>query len=299
MLVLLLTGTWLLTGVLVAKADPFAIAAGRAGTSFIGLAALAAARPATRRSSLDVLRERPGAATVLGALGVFGYSTASVLAIALVGTATTNVILSLLPCAVFLLGGALFRQWPGRTALVGTTLAVGGALAYGALDSQGGLGTRGHTTTDRIVLGILLALASVGCMALYAHYYNRLVGDSSSIVALPAVFGAGTAMLLVPAFSLGSLPQVSASAWGVLLLLGCGIYVPTYIIQHELLRLRGPLFTTSASLVVPFLVRLCTWALGRAVAPSPLVLALLAVCCIGVRLTLVPSDSSQPYPQAR
>ncbi|MBL1118390.1 DMT family transporter [Streptomyces sp. 110] len=285
-LVVLLAATWLLSGALVATTDPLAVAAGRATTSFLGLLMVAAARTATRRPALDVMKHGRRAAMALGSLGVFGYSVASIWAIRLVGATTTNVVLALLPCATFLLGAVLFRQRPGRVALAGTCLAVTAAVAYGFLDSGRGLGIRGDASGGRTVLGVLTALAAVGCMALYAHYYNRLAAGSSSLVTLPAVFGAGALMLLLPALTLNSFGQVTPAQWGGLLLLGCGIYVPAYIIQHELLLRRGPLFTTSMALTVPFVVRVCTWGIGQAGPPSPFVLGLLIACCIGVRLTL-------------
>ena len=293
-LVALLSLTWLLSGALVAHTDPFAVAAGRATTSCLGLSLVAAATKATRRPALEVARRRPRAVAVLGALGVFGYSTASVWAIGLIGAATTNLVLALLPCATFVLGLWLFRERPGATALVGTCVAAAAAVAYGLLDRGSGFGVRGGVTPARALLGVLAALTAVVSMALYAHFYGRLAPDVSSVVALPSVFGAGALMLLLPALARNSFGHLTPTQWGQIVLLGCGVYVPAYVIQHELLLRRGALFTTSVSLAVPFSVRFCTWGLGRAAPPSPLATALLLTCCLGVFLTLPRPSGRSP-----
>ncbi|MFI1092499.1 DMT family transporter [Streptomyces sp. NPDC020917] len=295
-LVALLSLTWLLSGALVARAEPFAVAAGRATSSFVGLSLVAAARSATRRPALKAATRRPVGAVVLGALGVFGYSAASVWAIGLIGAATTNVILTLLPCMTFLLGLWLFHEPPGAAAVMGTCVAVASAAAYGLLDHGRGLGIRGEVTPSRALLGVLAALAAVVAMAFYSHLYGRLAPDTSSLVALPSVFGAGATMLLLPALARGAFGSLTPAQWGEIVLLGCGVYVPAYVIQHELLLRRGPLFTTSVSLAVPFCVRLCTWGLGKAGPPSPLVAVLLLACCCGVLLTLPRTRNHTPGP---
>ncbi|WP_328460407.1 DMT family transporter [Streptomyces sp. NBC_00448] len=293
-LVALLSLTWLLSGDLVAHADPFAVAAGRAGTSCVGLSLLAAARRTTRRPALEVARGRPRAVAALGALGVFGYSMASVWAIGLIGAATTNVVLALLPCVTFVLGLWLFRERPGMTALVGTCVAAAAAVAYGLLDRGSGFGIRGGVTPTRALIGVLAAVAAMVSMALYAHFYGKLAPDVSSVVALPSVFAAGAVMLLLPALARNSFGHLTLVQWGQILLLGCGVYVPAYVIQHELFLRRGALFTTSVSLAVPFTVRFCTWGLGKAARPSLLATALLLTCCVGVFLTMARSGTRSP-----
>lgn len=297
-LVALLSLTWLLSGTLVAHADPFAVAAGRASTSCVGLSLVAAAGATTRRPAWEVARRRPRAVAVLGALGVFGYSVASVWAIGMIGAATTNVVLALLPCVTFVIGRWLFRERPGATALVGTCMAAAAAVAYGLIDRGSAFGTRGSVTPARALLGVLAAVSAVVVMALYAHFYGRLTPDASSVVALPSVFAAGALMLLLPALARNSFGHLTPTQWGQIVLLGCGVYVPAYVVQHELLLRRGALFTTSVSLAVPFSVRLCTWGLGKAAPPSLLAIALLLTCCFGVFLTLPRRAAGRSGPEA-
>ncbi|MFI1092473.1 hypothetical protein [Streptomyces sp. NPDC020917] len=67
----------MLSADLVTYADPFAVEAGRAAISFVGLSLVAAATRTSRRLASEAVRCPPRAVAVLGALGVFGYSMAS------------------------------------------------------------------------------------------------------------------------------------------------------------------------------------------------------------------------------
>jgi drug/metabolite transporter (DMT)-like permease len=287
LLILLLSGTWLLSGLLVARADPFAVAAGRALTSTAGLSLMAASRANTRREARKMFTSRFRSVVLLGVLGVFGYSVTSVWAIRLIGAATTNLVLALLPCVTFGLGALLFRIRPRWSAVLGTVAAVAAAVAYGLLNTDGGLGAEAHVDKAGVITGLLLASAAVLCMALYAHFYGRLTAGRSPIATLPSVFAVGTAMLVVPALITGALLRLSLTQWAALLVLGGAVYVPAYAVQHYLLLARGPLFTTSVTLVVPFVVRISEWALGADGPPGILDLVLLAVCVLGVRATLI------------
>ncbi|MAG04907.1 MAG: hypothetical protein CMN66_00725, partial [Sphingomonadaceae bacterium] len=71
-----------------------------------------------------------------------------------------------------------------------------------------------------------------------------------------------------------------------LAVLGVALTAPVFILLHELIRRRGPLFTAALSLAVPFLIRTGEWALASKGPPSALVLLFLLVCCAGVGLTL-------------
>jgi hypothetical protein len=117
------------------------------------------------------------------------------------------------------------------------------------------------------------------------------MSDVPPIAALPAVTGVATVMLGLAAIMFTPLSTVGATEWAGIAALGALLTAPVFLISHELILRKGPLFTSSVALVVPFLVRLGEWALGDTNAPGPISIVLLAVCSAGVWMTVSTTHS--------
>jgi drug/metabolite transporter (DMT)-like permease len=281
-LVVLLSGTWLLSGQLVTDTPVMAVAAGRTGFCCLTLLCVAATSSTGRAGMLAVAR-RTGTALLLGFLGFFCYTVGTLLAMPVIGTTRTNLVVTMLPCLSLALGVMFFGQKSGRIKVLGTTVAVGSACCY-ALVADGTTGTADSVTGGAGSLGLAFA-ATLG-FALHGFLYRSRVADVPPLAALPVVLGAATVMLLP--LTAGSLSQVTARQWTGLAVLGVVVYAPAYLVQHRLILLRGPLVTAAVQLAVPFLVRLGDWMLGPDGPPGALELALLAACCAGIWLVVSP-----------
>ncbi|MFE1405311.1 DMT family transporter [Streptomyces sp. NPDC058770] len=276
-LVLLLAGTWLLSGALVAGTDPLVVAVGRTAVCCAALTAVAASRPAGR----DALRRAaaaPGTIWLLGLLGFAGYAAGTLLAIPRIGTSLTNLVVALMPCASVAVGTVFFGERPGARGAVGALLACAAAAGYAALGAGAG---------DLDGPGLLLVGAATTAFAVYGFLYRRRLPGLPPLAVLPVLLAAATCLLLpmsLPAL-IGRPPTITATVG--IVLLGAAVYAPAYVVQHRLILRRGPVFTAAVQLAVPFTVRLGDWALRTAPAPSAAELLLLAVCCVGIALVTV------------
>ncbi|MFF4175558.1 DMT family transporter [Streptomyces sp. NPDC001750] len=276
-LVLLLAGTWLLSGALVAGTDPLVVAVGRTAVCCAALTAVAASRPAGR----DALRRAaaaPGTIWLLGLLGFAGYAAGTLLAIPRIGTSLTNLVVALMPCASVAVGTVFFGERPGARGAVGALLACAAAAGYAALGADAG---------DLDGPGLLLVGAATTAFAVYGFLYRRRLPGLPPLAVLPVLLAAATCLLLpmsLPAL-IGRPPTITATVG--IVLLGAAVYAPAYVVQHRLILRRGPVFTAAVQLAVPFTVRLGDWALRTAPAPSAAELLLLAVCCAGIALVTV------------
>ncbi|MER6502814.1 DMT family transporter, partial [Streptomyces sp. NPDC001455] len=269
-LVLLLAGTWLLSGALVAGTDPLVVAVGRTAVCCAALTAVAASRPAGR----DALRRAaaaPGTIWLLGLLGFAGYAAGTLLAIPRIGTSLTNLVVALMPCASVAVGTVFFGERPGARGAVGALLACAAAAGYAALGADAG---------DLDGPGLLLVGAATTAFAVYGFLYRRRLPGLPPLAVLPVLLAAATCLLLpmsLPAL-IGRPPTITATVG--IVLLGAAVYAPAYVVQHRLILRRGPVFTAAVQLAVPFTVRLGDWALRTAPAPSAaeLVRATAAAC---------------------
>lgn len=292
LMVLLLATGWLLSGHLVSGAPALAVAAGRTAASFVVITAVAAVLPRTW-AGVRTATARPGAVAVLAFLGFFAYYSGTLLGTSRIGASRVGLIVSLLPCLTFLIGIAAFREPSTRRKLLGTLLAVAAACGYAVADGRAGGAAVG---TGTLLTGGLMALGGTFTYALYGYVYRQRMADVPPLAALPAITGAGTVMLGAATLLFVPLGSVDAADWAGIGVLGAVLTAPVFVISHELILRKGPLFTSAVALVVPFLVRLGEWALGTAGPPGPLVVALIAVCAAGVWLTVGGRAAPRPVP---
>ncbi|MCX5150458.1 DMT family transporter [Streptomyces sp. NBC_00320] len=283
LMVLLLATGWVLSGKLVSDTPPLAVAAGRTAASFAVISAISALRPRTW-TAIRVTGGRRGAVVLLAFLGFFAYYTGTLLGIDRIGASRVGLVVSLLPCITFVIGIVAFREQAGTRRVLGTLLAVAAALGYALEDGP----ARADAGTGVLVTGVLFALAGTFAYALYGYVYRKHMSDVPPLAALPAVTGAGTVMLGLAAAVCAPLGDISAAQWAAVAVLGAVLTAPVFVISHELILRKGPLFTSSVALVVPFLVRLGEWAWGEADAPGPASLLFLALCSAGVWMTVAP-----------
>ncbi|MGW1224151.1 DMT family transporter [Streptomyces sp. NPDC001478] len=287
-LVLLLAGTWLLSGALVTGTEPLTVAVGRTAVCCLVLTAVAASS-AAGRADLRRVAARPGSVWLLGLLGFAGYAAGTLLSIARVGTSLANLVVALLPCASVAVGALFFGERAGPRGTAGAALACAAGVGYAAL---------GVDASDVDLVGLLPVAAATVAFAVYGFLYRRRLPELPPLAVLPVLLGAATCLLLPI-----SLPALIAhpptwAAVGGIVLLGGVVYAPAYLVQHRLILLRGPVFTAAVQLAVPFTVRLGDWALHTAPAPSAPELLLLAVCCAGIALvTLRPARTTEPEPE--
>ncbi|MFD3721492.1 DMT family transporter [Streptomyces sp. NPDC058674] len=283
LMVLLLAAGWVVSGELVSDTPALAVAAGRTAASFLVIGAISALRPRTW-AAIRLTGGKPRAVALLAFLGFFAYYTGTLLGVDRIGASRVGLVVSLLPCITFVIGIVAFREQAGARRVLGTLLAVAAALGY-ALDD--GRATAGGGT-GVLVSGVVLALAGTFAYALYGYVYRTHMADVPPLAALPAVTGAGTVMLGLTTAVCVPLGAISAVQWASVAVLGVLLTAPVFVISHELILRKGPLFTSSVALVVPFLVRLGEWARGAADAPGVASLLFLALCSAGVWMTVVP-----------
>lgn len=283
-LVLLLSASWLLVGYLVSGVSPLLVAAGRTGASFIVFAAIVLFS-ARSRSEARIAARRGGTVALLGLLGFFLYYAGTMLGAAFIGPSRTGLIISLLPSLTFVIGAVAFGERVTRNKVLGACLALGGALVYAISDMPA---SEGHAGAEGLHLigGALLVFGGTASYALYGYVFRARMADLSAFSALPAITGAGAAMLAVTVVLFVPLVGVAPSDWAAIAGLGAGLTAPVFLILHRLILRKGALFTASLMLAVPFLVRMGEWGLGWEAAPGAFSLLLLLVCAGGVWLTL-------------
>ncbi|MER5888204.1 DMT family transporter [Streptomyces sp. NPDC001941] len=280
LMVLLLAAGWVASGKLVSDTPPLAVAAGRTAASFLTITAVAALRPSAW-GAIRTSSRRHGAVALLAFLGFFAYYTGTLLGVEQIGASRVGLVVSLLPCITFAIGIVAFREHASVRKVAGAVLAVGAALGYAL-----GEGPESGGATGSLATGVLLALAGTFTYALYGYVYRRHMADVPPMAALPAVTGAGTVMLGIATAVYVPLGGVTAGQWAGVALLGAVLTAPVFLISHELILRKGPLFTSALALTVPFLIRLGEWAAGEADAPGPLAMLFLALCAAGVWMTV-------------
>lgn len=299
LMVLLLATGWVVSGKLVSDTPPLAVAAGRTGASFLVISAISALRPRSW-PAIRAGASRRRAVVLLAFLGFFTYYTGTLLGVDRIGASRVGLVVSLLPCITFAIGIAAFREPTSTRKVLGTVLAVAAAIGYALGEGSAG----GSTGTGVLVTGVLFALAGTFTYALYGYVYRRHMSDVPPIAALPAVTGAGTLMLGLAAAVFVPLGTIGASQWAGIAVLGAVLTAPVFLISHELIVRKGPLFTSAIALVVPFLVRLGEWARGEEDAPGLTSVLFLALCSAGVWMTVAAArpapiaEDHQPVPSA-
>jgi len=284
-LAVLLALTWLVSDLAVGRADPAVVAAGRSGFSALGLCLLAFRGKGALRRSIDQVRHRPVALGISGLLGVSVYALGSLTAIDLVGVTVPNLLLATTPCLSLLIGVAFFRKRTSLPAVLGVVAGSAGAALFVAAS----FALRSDLPRSALVGGVVAAAVAVLAIAAYGQHYARLSRGHDPLDLLPGIFGIGTLVVivfLVITGRLGGLAALSWLDWGLLALLGVGIYVPVYVLQHQLIHLRGAVFKASISLVVPFLVRFAETTFLGAPLPTPPELLAMIVCVAGVALVI-------------
>jgi hypothetical protein len=179
---------------------------------------------------------------------------------------------------------------------LGTVLAVAAVVVYLASRPAATFGAGG---TARFLAGAVLAIAGTTAYALYGYVYRQGMADTSPVAALPAITGAGTLMLGVASLLSAPFGSVDGAPWAGIAVLGAGLTAPVFLISHELILRKGPLFTSSVALIVPFLIRVGEWLLGSAGPPGPASVALLGVACGGIRLTVSTPRGRRPRSRRR
>ncbi|MFE5583133.1 DMT family transporter [Kitasatospora sp. NPDC056531] len=303
LMALLLATGWLLSGHLVSDAPALAVAAGRTAASFVTISLVVALtsrgrsergrsepgrsgrRGSDLRAEVRIAASRRRAVVLLAFLGFFVYYSGTLLGTSRIGASRVGLIVSLLPCLTFLIGIATFGEKSTLRKASGTLLAVAAAIGYAVADGAAGTEKAG-SGHGGLVTGVLLALGGTLSYALYGYVYRWRMPDLSPLASLPAITGGGTVMLGLATVLFVPLGGIGLSSWAGIALLGAVLTAPVFVISHELILRKGPLFTSSVALIVPFLVRLGEWTLGWATAPGPLVLVLIFLCAAGVWLTV-------------
>lgn len=283
-LALLLGLTWVVSDLAVQRESAGIVAAGRSLFSCVGILLLAARSRGSARRSVQALQARPWSLLLSGLLGVAVYAFASLQAIALLGVSIPNLLLTTTPLLSLVVGMLWFRARGNAAAIVGTLIATAGAAAYVVVSFR---------TADGIpvlggIAGVALAVVAALSMALYGQHYARLSAGRNPLDLLPGIFGFGTMLLLILLAATGRLADilsVDPVTWLLLAVLGIGIYVPVYVLQHQLIHQRGAVYAATVSLAVPFVVRALEVAAGGAW-PSLAEGAAMLVCVVGVGLVL-------------
>ena len=282
-LVVLLAATWVIAGLALQGAGIGVVSAGRTGFAALGLLLLvllshrgetrfapAASPPrAPRRYSWWQLG-------VLSITGVAGYTLLSTLAIALAGPTIPSLVLALSPVVVLLLESALNRVRVRPLVLLATVAAVMGAGLYVAP-------RLGGSPAPGVVWGVLAAVGAMLSMSAYGLYFahvNRGYRGPMTPRILP-IFALGCVPLVLWAVvEVSGGGRVELVTLAALALLGLGIYVPAYLVQHRIILTAGPPYAALLGLAVPPLVGVASAAFGLSALPAPVQIA-------GIVLTLV------------
>lgn len=282
-LVVLLAASWLVTGDLVTRIPPLLVAAGRTGAAFLVLMAAAMMRPA-HRAETAIAATRLTGVILLGFLGFAGYYAGTMIGTGMIGASRVGLITSLLPCITFIIGAAAFDERVTCRRIFGTLLALLGACGYALADSPVGGGSGDDLAT--LAGGALLAFAGTASYALYGYMFRHRMRGLSALGSLPPIMAAGTLMLAIAVLLFVPTGGIALSDWVRLAALGAILTAPVFLLLHALILRKGPLFTAGLTLLVPLLLRLGEWGLGRIGPPNFLVLSLLGVCAAGVWLTI-------------
>jgi len=284
-LIMLLPGSWLLAKHLVTGAPPLVVAAGRTAACFLVVTAIAMLS-ARSRSEIPVAASRWGSIALLGFLGFFAYIAGTMVATRMIGASRVGLITSLLPSITFVIGTVAFCEPATRRKVLGTSLAVLGACGYAMADTQTVYAGQAELGGAVLLGGALIAFGGTAANAVYGYVYARRMADLTVIGVLPAVTGAGTVMLGLIVIFFVPVAGVSWIDWVGIAGLGALFTAPVFLIIHELLLRKGPLYPAVLTIAVPFLVRLGEWVLGWRGAPQLPVLLTLIVCACGVWLTI-------------
>lgn len=286
----LLTAGWVLSGRLVREVPPLTVAAIRTASTLPVLTLLVLARPGMRAAARRATR-RVSSLVVLAVLGIVVYYAGTMLGMVRIGAPATGIVVGLMPCLTFLIGVTVYRDRLRFAKLVGVVLAVGAAVAYG-LNHANPAGTFSADPTGGAI-GVALALTGTTAFALYGFAYRRRMGDLPALASLPGITAVGTIVLLpLVALVPGSL-RFPADQLFPLIFLGMVFTAPVFLLANELMLLRGPLFTNSVAVCVPFLIRATEWALGSAPFFDAGELVLFTVAAVGV-LVVIRADQPQP-----
>lgn len=280
-LVVLLAATWVIAGIALQGAGVGVVSAGRTGFAAFGLLLLVLlSNPSGGRSAppapLASVHRRPWwQVVVLSVTGVAGYTLLSTVAIALAGPTIPSLILALSPVVVLLLESALTKVRVRPVVLVATVVAIVGAVLYVVPRLAGAAG-------PSAAWGVLAAVGAMLSMAAYGllfAYVNRGRRGPMAPRILP-IFALGSAPLVLWAVVEASAGEgVELVTVGVLALLGLGVYVPAYLVQHRIILSAGPSFAALLGLAVPPLVGVASAAVGLSPLPGPLQV-------VGIVLTL-------------
>lgn len=279
-LVVLLAATWVVAGIALQGAGVGVVSAGR--TAFAALGLLAVATLARGRSLRTAPRYVGWQLAILAVTGVAGYTMLSTLAIARAGPTIPSLVLALTPVAVLLLESALARIRVHPLVLAATLVAITGAVLYIVPRIDG-------SEEADVVGGVLAALGAMLSMSVYGLLFahvNR--GHSGAITPriLP-IFALGSVPLLVWAVievSLGG--TIEPVSIAVLALLGLGIYVPAYLVQHRIILTAGPSYAALLGLAVPPLVGIASVLLGLAAPPEALQVFGIALTIVGMLVVI-------------
>lgn len=300
-LVVLLAATWVIAGLALQGAGVGVVSAGRTGFAALGLLLL------VLLSHQRGTRSSPAAPTVIGpyswwqlgvlaVTGVAGYTLLSTLAIALAGPTIPSLILALSPVVVLLLESALARVRVRPPVLLATVIAIVGAVLSVVPRLDG-------AAESGIVWGVLAAVGAMLSMSAYGLYFAHVNRGYR---------GPMTPRIL-PIFALGSVPlvlwavvevsgggRVELITLATLALLGLGIYVPAYLVQHRIILAAGASYAALLGLAVPPLVGIASAVFGLSALPQPLqvggiVLTLAGMLAV-IRMKVRTAPASQDPP---
>lgn len=291
-LILLLTSTWLIVGASLQEASAAVVSAGRTVFTVGGLLTLTSwstARAVSNKAQAlapELLPERtpyrPRQVLLLALSGVSAYTVFSTVAMGLAGPVLPTLVMSLTPAAVLITESLMTRTAPPVPTSIGTLLAISGALLY-VLSRLGG------TLGGDVLTGTLVALAAMGAMAFYGVYFARV----------NRTYHGPMAPRILPIFAIGSVPltiwaatsimggeQLSWDVIGLLAVLGVVVYVPVYLLQHNIIVTVGASYSAMLGLAVPPLVGIGSALLHLAAAPMPLQLLGLSITILGMGLVI-------------
>jgi drug/metabolite transporter (DMT)-like permease len=277
--------TWIFSGLAVDRSSPDVVAAGRSFFSCLGIMLLLTRDRGALRRSVGMIRKRPFALLLSGLLGVAIYAFGSLQAIGLLGVSVPNLLVATTPCLSMIIGILWFAKRGNPRAWAGIALATVGAAGY----VLGSFALGRHLGWPLVLLGLGCGIAAVISIAFYGQHYARIAAGHDPLDLLPGIFGFGTLILLVLLAVTGRLSAIFHIDLVTLLLLvvlGVAIYVPVYVLQHQLIHLRGAVYMAAVSLVVPFIVRAMEIVFLHAALPNLVEVASMIICVAGVALVV-------------